>query len=1148
MSHLKFVNLHCHTGIGSIYDAIDQPIDYFKAALDADMDALAITEHGNCNSVALALHSRDKLIKEGRPIKYCIGVESYFIPSLDEWRQEYEKNKLNKKTKKSVKDEKKNTTEEGSETIDDNEGSDIMKSYLRGRSHLVLLAQNQVGLNNLYSLVSASSRKENFYRYPRIDFELLRKHNEGLLATSACLSGYLSVLLIKNKEKSEIDKKEIIREAIQKFQDIFGDRFYGELQWNAIKEQHEINQMIIQLSYEMGYKLISAVDCHYPIKKAWKDREIYKRMGWIGKSNKPNHVERPIPNSIEEMDCELFVKNGDQVWEAYKKYSKKCGCTYDDDIIRQSIENTYQIAHERIENFEPDKTIRLPQFVVPKGETPEGALSRLAIEGLKRLGKEKNKEYITRLKKEVKIIHKNKFSRYFLTMKAIIDFANKEMLTGSGRGSSAGSLTAYCLGITQIDPIRHNLQFERFMSAESTSMPDIDTDFEHPMLLKENLAKEWGENCVVPISNFSTLQTKSLIKDISRFYDIPFQEVNEVTNKILEETIPQAKKDHDITAGVYNPTLEEIAKYSESYKIFIMKYPFVEDHLRTLAGQSKALSRHASGTLVSENLNYHMPLINSGGVIQSPWPEGQTIRLLEPMGFIKFDILGLASLRMIRQAIYLLLKNHFGIIDPTFEQIKEYYNNTLHPDVIDFNDQKVYDDVFCAGKFFNIFQFQETGAQNFCVAAKPKSLEDIVTITSIYRPGPLSSDVDKKYLEAKDNPESITYDHPILKEIMSETFGCLIFQETIASIAHKMGKNISLEEGNQLRKLLVKRGDDKSSNKKEKIYKKYLEGCIEKGLTAEQANKIWDTIEKSNSYLFNKSHSLSYCTVSFQCAYLQTYYPLEWACAFLEKDTEHETKKERAISSAKQMGFKVQEVDINLSSAFWEGHKEKKDTIIQPLSCIKSLGDVPVGEILKYRPFNTIEELLFHPEINYTKFNKKCLEALIKSQAANCLMDNRFSHLRHFYLCVCEPRPKNKKQLDDNIIIYGSEKDFSEEEKINFIVEFTGVYPLEKVVEQKLINKMSKMGIEPISDYKEEKKIYWAIVKEVLTKKTSKGKLYYEVILVDNNFALTKVKCWGVTEKDKFLVNHPYLVEPTFDPKWGFSTNGYLAKSWKLLG
>jgi len=1148
MSHLKFVNLHCHTGIGSIYDAIDQPIDYFKAALDAGMDALAITEHGNCNSVALALHSRDKLLKDGKPIKYIIGGELYFLPSLDEWRLEYEKSKLNKKTKKSVKDEKKNTTEEGSDSIDDNEGDDILKSYLRGRSHLVLLVQNQIGLNNLYSLVSASSRKENFYRYPRIDFELLRKHNEGLIATSACLSGYLSVLLIKNKEKTETERKDIIRNAIQTFQDIFGDRFYGELQWNAIKEQHEINQMVIQLSYEMGYKLISAVDCHFPAKKSWKDREMYKRMGWLGKTDKPGHVSKPIPNSIEDMDYELYVKNGDQVWESYKKYSKKCGFTYEDDVIRQSIENTCQIAHERIESFEPDKTIRLPQFVVPKDETPEGALSRLAIEGLKKRGKEKNKEYVARLKKEIKIIHKNSFSRYFLTMKAITDFAQQTQMISPGRGSSAGSLTAYCLGITQVDPIRFNLQFERFMSADSTGYPDIDTDVELPMQLKEDLAKTWGESCIIPISNFSTMQTKSLIKDISKFYDIPFQEVNEVTNKILEETIPQAKKDHDITAGVYNPTLEEIAKYSESYKIFVMKYPFVEEHLKALNGQNRQISRHASGCIIGENLNYYMPLVNSGGVIQSPWPEGQAIRLLEPMGFIKFDLLGLATLRMIRQAIYLLLKNHHGIEEPTFEQVKEFYNNNLHPEVIDFNDQKVYESTFRTGKFFNIFQFQELGAQNFCVAAKPKSLEDIVTISSIYRPGPLSSDVDKKYLEAKDNLDSIVYDHPILKEILSDTFGCLVFQETIASIAHRMGKNVSLEEGNQLRKLLVKRGDEKSDSKKEKIHKKYVDGCLEKGLTLEQTNKIWDAIEKSNKYLFNFSHAVSYCILSYNCAWLQTYYPLEWACAFLEKDTEHEDKKERAISSAKQMGFKIQEVDINISSAIWEGHKVEKNTIVQPLSSIKSLGDVPVSEILKYRPFHTVEELIFNPDMNYTKFNKKCLEVLIKSQAANCLIDKRFNHLRHFYLCVCEPRPKNLKQLNDNISIYANEKDFTEEEKINFIVQYIGVYPLEKVIDSSLIEKLNKRGINPISDYSEEKKVCWAVVKEVLTKKTSKGKLYYEVILVDSNFAFTKVKCWGVTDRDKFLVNHPYLVEPTFDSKWGFSTNGYLAKSWKLIG
>ncbi|MDP3987199.1 MAG: DNA polymerase III subunit alpha [Nanoarchaeota archaeon] len=1132
-----FVNLHCHTGLGSIWDAIDLCDKHMNAVWDNGMDAMAITEHGNCNSVAYSLFHKEKMVREGKSFKYIIGCEAYFVPDLRKWRKEYGTYREEKE-----KSKKKNEDLKG-----------ISSDFLKGRSHLVLLAQNQEGLYNLYKMISLSYKRENFYRYPRIDFDILRKYNKGIIASSACLSGYLSIEYLKNKQEmlSGGELYDHMCGIIEKFLDIFGDRFYGELQWNSVKEQHEINKMVISMSQKYGFDLISTCDSHYPTRSAWKDRELYKRLGWMGKIvNKPDFNNNELPKTIDDLQFELYPKNWDQMWESYEKYSKICGVQYDDEVIRKSLENTCKIAYERVEEYEPDKTIRLPQFIKEKGETPEYTLSRLAIQGLKDLGLRGKKEYVDRLKREIKVIQKKKFSEYFLTMKQVVDFARETQgIVGCARGSAGGCLLSYCLGITQIDPIRWELQFERFLSEESSGYPDIDFDVMEPMELKENLAKKWGEYSVIPVSNFTTLQLKSLVKDISKFYDVPFQEVNEVTNKMMFEATPQAKKDHDIVAGVYNPNFEEVKKYSKTFYNFITKFPKVADHIEALSGQIRQISRHASGTIIGEKLNEYMPLISSKGVLQTPWPEGQTIRLLEPMGFIKFDILGLASLRMMRQAIYLILKNHKGVEDPSLEDIKRFYNENVHPDVVDFSDQKVYETVFHKFNFHNVFQFQEKGAQTFCVNAKPKSLDDISVITSIYRPGPLSSGYDKQFIENKNDPGEIEYLHPLLKGILEKSYGLCVYQEQIAQIVHELGKNVSLEEGNQLRKLLIKRGSAKDEKKKEKIYNKYMEGCSEKDIPKEKAQDLWESLQKFSAYGFNKSHSCAYSIISFQTAWFLTYYPAEWACAFLEKDTEFEDKKEKAISGAKHMGFTIEEANINTSGDMWEVSKEKESTLIQPLTSIKGIGAVAIQKIIENRRYNTIEDLILNPEIPISKVNKRCLEILIKSQTLNHLMDSRFNHLKHFYLSICDKRPSNSKQLEENIIIYSNEPDFTEEEKIEFYIEYTGIFPIDKVMPQKILRKLDEKSIPPISEFNEELGLCWAIVRGIEKKSTAKGKEYYNLVLVDKNFVMSKIRCWGINPiKDKLFVNRPYLISPKWDPVWGMSTNGPLFKSWKLLG
>ncbi len=304
------------------------------------------------------------------------------------------------------------------------------------------------------------------------------------------------------------------------------------------------------------------------------------------------------------------------------------------------------------------------------------------------------------------------------------------------------------------------------------------------------------------------------------------------------EATPAAKKAHGIKAGVYAPTFEEVKQYSPTLQAFLKKYPHIANHIDMLYGQVRSCSRHAGGVVVGENLDVHMPLINSDGVRQTPWAEGQNVRHLEPMGFIKFDILGIASLRMIESAIRHVLKRHHNIKEPTFDDVKKFYNDNLHPEKMDLSDKKVYKNIFHKGNWAGIFQFTERGAQEFCKRVKPNNIIDLSAITSIYRPGPLSANVDKDYVVAKEAPQLIKYIHPIAKQVTQDTYGFLIFQEQIALLAHKLGKDLDLDEGNKLRKLLTKKGTGKGFEEKDKIHHKFIEGCVEKGIKTNDAQKL----------------------------------------------------------------------------------------------------------------------------------------------------------------------------------------------------------------------------------------------------------------------------------------------------------------------
>ena len=1139
-SSIPFVGLHAHSVVGSPFDGLGYPQEHMDFAYENGSDALALTDHGNMNGMAYqVLHAR-KMQKEGKDFKPIFGVEAYFLPSLAEWKKEYEQAKEDKKKKKSLDASRSATTIE-----DEGSSKKAVKNILNRRRHLILLAQNQTGLNNIFKMVSKSYSKENFYRFPRVDYKMLRKHNEGVIAASACLGGVYAGNYWENREQGRDAVLNAMRETTRKMMDIFGDRWYGELQWNNIPEQHELNKYIIQLSEKYGFKLISTADSHYPNKDAWRDRELYKRLGWLGKGSTPEWLTNELPIDVAEIGYEIYPKNGDEMWASYKKYSEMCGVEYDDELVLNSIKETHFIAHNRVETFFPDNTVRLPDFVVPVGLTASQALARLCVDGLRKLELHNNQEYVDRLSEEIKVIDDRGFSKYFLTMNAIAEKANSVQITGPGRGSAAGSLVAYVMGITQVDPIKYNLLFSRFLRSDATDYPDIDYDVSDPMQLKEMLIEEWGSDKVVPISNFNTLQLRSLVKDISKFYGIPFMEVNPVTSRMLKEATPLAKKKHGIKSGVYTPTFDELMEYSESLKKFLKKYPHVARHINVLYGQTRSVSRHAGGVVVGEDLNRYMPLINSGGITQTPWSEGQNVRHLEPMGFIKFDILGLSTLKMVEGAIGHILKRHHNVPNPTFQDIKKYYDDKLHPDKINLNDQKVYKGIFHKGKWAGIFQFTEGGAQKFCKKAKPKNIINIAAITSIYRPGPLGADVDKLYVEAKENPGKIRYENEIVKEITKETYGFLIFQEQIALLAHKLGKDIDLDEANKLRKLLTKKGTGAVEEQKNKIRLKFVEGCLEKGMTEKSADSLWKKFEYFSGYGFNKSHAVSYSILSYQCAWLFNYYPAEWMAAFLDK--EPETRKEKAISLAQQFKFEISSVDVNKSGTVWEIAEDNK-TLIQPLTSLKGLGDKAIEQITNNRPFNTVEEFLFNENIIYSKLNKKALDVLARSGALNSLVDDRFTGLKHFWSAAVVDRPKTLKKFEENIKLYSPEGDFNDEENINNLVSLTGIFPMHLVLDKQTLDRLEYHKVPPLGEWDNDLGVAWFIPREIVPKKTKNGKTYWIVKVIDNTSTLNSIKCWGVKpEKDHIHLNRAYMSKLDYSEQWGFSTRS-IGHNFRMLG
>ena len=1134
----QFVNLHGHSCF-SLFDGFGFPQEHMDFAYENGSRALALTDHGSMNGLSYQLLRAKEMKAEGKDFKPIFGVEAYYIDSLDEWQNLRDEIAADKKRAKEV------DSGDSAMVVEDEQRND--KRALSRKRHIVLLAQNQKGLENIYEMISKSYSGDYFYRKPRIDWELLKKHQEGVIVLTACLGGIAAGSMWKKQEEGEAAIVEDMIANLAKFKRVFGDRFYAELQWNNIPEQHLLNKCLIKVAGLLDLKLVSTCDSHYPTPDSWRDREVYKRLGWLGKM--PAWMEDDIPESVEEIGYELYPKNAQEMWESYKRYSNDLDLSYSDDLVMESILNTATIAFEQIEDFLPDTSVQLPSFMVPNDQSADEALSELAENALaiylRGTDKTTKRHYRKRLAEELDVISSQNFSEYFLATKAITDFSWAYCFVGPARGSAAGSLLAFLLNITQIDPIKWNLPFERFLTRGSSGFPDIDIDFSDNSLIKDKMVEEWGEDSVAFISNYNTLQLSSLIKDISKRERVDFTEVNKVTKAMLAEATPIAKKKHGIKAGVYTPTFQEVCDYSETLQEFFRKHPQIRDQVLGLIGQPRSIGRHAAGAIIGDYLPSKMPLITSKGIRQTPWAEGMNVRHLEPLGFIKFDILGLETLKTFEDTIERILINE-GNRKPTFEDIKAWYNANLHPSVLDMKDQVVYEGVFHEGKYAGIFQFMNGGMQRLGQNAKVSSIEEIATVSAIFRPGPLSAGVDKMYVKAKHGNEDVEYDHPLIEQVLGKTYGLIVFQEDIMNLVNVLGDKITMTDANVLRKLLTKKGlSETKMRKKKDLYERFIRGCEKKGMSFTQAKVLWDKMEYFSGYGFSKNHAIPYSIISYQCAWLQTYYQDEWVSAFL--DHEPEKRKEAAINIARSFGYEVAALDINTSGTRWE---VKDGKLVSPLTTIKGLGEAAIEEIIRKRPFSSVEDLLFDKGVVARKVNKKSLDAMCRAGAMESLMDERFFGDKHFWSAVVVDKPKNKKRLDANIEKYREEGDFSKGERINHLQALTGIYPINMVVPVKAYKFFELHGIMPLSEYDRELGKGWCIPTEVNLKKTKGGKPYYQVTVIDSSMETQRVNCWGVDPTRDFIYPHRlYVLEwPQYNATWGFSTKGGLSRNWKLLG
>ena len=889
-------------------------------------------------------------------------------------------------------------------------GSRFDRETVKGEEryyHLVLLAENDLGYSNLTKIVS-KGYVDGFYYKPRVDMEILQQYHEGIIALSACLAGEVPRYLVRNFY--EEGKKAALR-----YQEIFGKgNFFLELQDHGIPEQRLVNQQLMRMSQETGIELVATNDVHYTYES---DADSHDILLCIQTGKKVSDEDR-----MRYEGGQYYVKSEEEMRSLFP-------------YALQALENTQKIADRCEVNIEFGVT-KLPRFDVPEGYTAWEYLNKLCREGLERLYDPVTEELKERLDYELNTIRTMGYVDYFLIVWDFIKFArDHEIMVGPGRGSAAGSLVSYTLGITQLDPMRYQLLFERFLNPERVTMPDIDVDFcfERRQEVIDYVTRKYGKDRVVQIVTFGTLAARGVIRDVGRVLDMPYAQVDSIAKMIPTELNITIDK-----ALTMNHELKELYESDDEVHYLI-------DMSRRLEGLPRHTSMHAAGVVISQKpVDEYVPLSRaSDGTLVTQF----TMTTLEELGLLKMDFLGLRTLTVIQNAVHLAERSSGQKIDIS---------------AIDYNDPKVLE-MIGSGKTEGVFQLESGGMKNFMKELKPKSLEDIIAGISLYRPGPM--DFIPQYIKGKNHPETVTYDTPLLKPILEQTYGCIVYQEQVMQIVQALA-GYSLGRADLLRRAMSKKKAAVMEKERESfVYgnpEDGVPGCVNNGISEKIANKIYDEMIDFAKYAFNKSHAAAYAVVSYQTAWLKYYYPVEFMAALMTSCIDNPGKVAEYILNSRQMGISILPPDVNQSEGIFTVEGK---SIRYGMSAIKGIGKPVMEAVTREReengPFVSLQD--FAGRMTGKEINKKTVENFIKSGAFDSLGATR-KQMMQIYISVLDAAAQARKNsLTGQMSLFDfvdaetkhsyeiplpNVGEYGKEEKLAFEKEVLGIYisghPLEE--------------------------------------------------------------------------------------------------------
>ena len=765
--------------------------------------------------------------------------------------------------------------------------------------HLILLARDNHGYRNLVNLVT-KAYTEGFYYKPRIDMDLLEQYSGGLIGLSSCLKGEIPYFL----HRGMLDRA---REKALKYKHILGpENFYFELQDNGLPEQDEVNKKLIELSHELHIPVVATNDCHYMRKEDARAHDVLLCI----QTGKTVNDKNRMHFSSES----FYFKSPDEMKNAFRD-------------VPEAVSNTRVIAERCNVEFKLG-TCMLPKYELEDHQSPDAFLEKLAVEGLNiKLGPAPEAIYKDRLRRELDMIRKMGYASYFLIVWDFISYARKQGIpVGPGRGSAAGSLVSYCIGVTDIDPVKYNLLFERFLNPERISMPDIDVDFckDRRGEVIAYVAEKYGKDHVAQIITFGTMAAKAAIRDVGRALDIPYGEVDKIA-KLVPNTL--------------NISIEEALKAEPQIKALYESNPKIRELLDIairLEGLSRHASTHAAGVVISPDpLTDYTPLYKnpSDGTIMTQFDMGA----VEKIGLLKFDFLGLKTLT---------------VINKTLQYIKEGGKEFLLKD-IPLEDKATYD-LLSSGNTIGIFQLESAGMRDILAKMTPDRFEDLIALVALYRPGPIGSGMIDDYIKRKKGRTAVKYDLPQLREVLDETYGVILYQEQVMRIANKLA-NFSMGQADILRKAMGKKKPEEMEKQKEV----FIQGAIANNIPEKKAIRIFDLMANFAEYGFNKSHSAAYAYVAYQTAYLKTHYPVEFMAATLTADMDTTDKIVKTIAGCREMGIGILPPDINLSG---KEFKVNGNSILFGLEAVKGVGSAAIESIIDARnadgPFTSVDQFL----------------------------------------------------------------------------------------------------------------------------------------------------------------------------------------------